>query len=151
MARCPHTLRRQRLATIEAKTALKSALKTASLCPSLRSRSDLLSVFFFPVARPLQGVGYLLGHVALVMLGEHAVGLERAGRLDHPFGDHTLALAEQIRQKALIGDRNGVLAIGHVETHRQIAAAHDAARLDQTAEPNAAAGCHVLFDDVAGR
>src|ERR1700724_1742964 len=102
---------RVRLAAIDAETALRCP---ASLCPSLRSRTDFLSVFFLPVARAFQGVGDLLGHVVLVVLGEHAIGLERAGWPDHPFGDHALSLAEQIRQEALIGDRYGILAVGHV-------------------------------------
>src|SRR5258708_22829357 len=86
--------------------------RTSSLCPCLRSRGGFLSVLFLPVARPFQCVGDLLGHVVLVMLGEHAIGLERTRWLDHPFGDHALPLAEQIGQDALIGDRDRILAVG---------------------------------------
>ena len=51
-----------------------------------------------------------------------AAGLERA------FGDHALPFAKQIRQDALIADRDGAVAVGHLEAHREMVAALQACR-----------------------
>ena len=99
----------------------------------------------------LQGVGDLLRHVGLVVLGEHAVGLERAGRLERAFGHHALPFAEQIGQQTLIGDRERVLAVGHVEADVEVLAAHDAARRDQSADAHAHARLELLLDHVGRR
>ena len=73
---------------------------------------------------------------------------ERAGRLDHALGHHPLPFAEKVGQDALIGDRDRILAVGHLEAHREIVAAHHGSGLDQTAEPDAAARRHVPLHHV---
>ena len=82
----------------------------------------------FPVALLLQRVGDFLRHVVLVVLGQHGVGLEPAAGLERAFGDHALPFAEQVRQDALIADRDSAVAVGHLEAHREIVAALQACR-----------------------
>ena len=85
------------------------------------------------------------------MFGEDGVGVEHADAVERPFGDHPLPFAKQVGQHALIGDRQFTLAVGHLETNFQIVAAHQAARLHQSAEPDARAGGDVLLGDIARR
>ena len=72
---------------------------------ALRQASGLLAVIVLPMPRLLQGIGDLLGHIGLVVFGENGVGGEHARAVERAFGDHALPFAEQIRQHALIGDR----------------------------------------------
>ena len=61
------------------------------------ARNALVLVLVLPMPLLLQGVGDILGHVALVMLGEHVVSLEHAGAVERPLGDDALPFAEQVR------------------------------------------------------
>ena len=106
---------------------------------------------FLPAAGLFQGVDDFLRHVALVMLGEHGVGIEDAARLELAFGHHALPFAEQVGHDALIAHRDVVLAVGHFEADAQIVAALDAAGLDQSADANARAGREMLFGHVGRR
>ena len=99
----------------------------------------------------LQGVGDLLRHVGLVVLGEHAVGPERAGRVEGALGDHALPFAEEIGQQALIGDRDGALAVGDVEADGEAVAALHAAFLHQPADADARPRLDLLLDHVGRR
>ena len=63
----------------------------------------LVAVIVLPMALFLQGVGDVLGHIGLVMLGQHGVGLEDAGSIERTFGHDALPFAEQIRQNSLVG------------------------------------------------
>jgi hypothetical protein len=98
-----------------------------------------------------QRVGDLFRHVGLVVLGEDRIGVELAGAVQCAFGDHALALPEQIRQHALIGDHDVAIAVGHIEADFQIVAARDTSRLDQAAEADARPGRNVLLRHVARR
>ena len=110
-----------------------------------------LPVVVLPVSLLLETVGDLARHVILVVLGEHAVGLEGAGLIERAFGHHALPFAEQIGQQALIRDRDGVAAVGHGKADLQVLAAGDAAFLHQPAETNARAGRDLLLDHVGRR
>ena len=68
-----------------------------------------------PLAARLQGLGDFRRHVFLVMLGQDLVRHEAAVGLQAAFHHHPLALAEEIGQHALIGDRQRFLQIGHAE------------------------------------
>ena len=71
--------------------------------PRLRARLlGLLWAFFLalPVALTPQGIGDLARHVVLVVLGEHRVGPEEAGRFEDAFGDDALPFPEQVGQQA---------------------------------------------------
>ena len=82
----------------------------------------------FPVALLLQRVDHLLRHVFFVVLGQHGIGLEPAAGLERALRDHALPFAEQVRQDALIADRDGAVAVGHFEAHRKLVAALQACR-----------------------
>ena len=110
-----------------------------------------LPVVVLPVPLLLEAVGDLARHVVLVVLGEHAVGLEGAGLVERAFGHHALPFAEQIGQQALIRDRDGVAAVGHREADLQVVAARDAAFLHQAAEADARARRDLLLDHVGRR
>ena len=109
------------------------------------SARRLLLVIVLPVALLLQRVGDVLGHIGLVVLGEHGVGLEHAGRVERAFGDHALPFAEQVRENSLIGHRQGRAAIGDLEADREIVAAHQRAVLHQAAEPEPLARRNMFF------
>src|SRR3982074_82154 len=87
----------------------------ASLRPALPRRACFLFVLVLPVALLLPAVGDLLRHIGLVVLGEHAVGAEGAHWIEGAFGNDPLSFAEQIRQQALIGHRDGTPAVGDLE------------------------------------
>ncbi len=110
-------------------------------------RHALLAVIVLPVALLLQGIGDVLRHVGLVVLGEHGVGAEHARRIERAFGDDALPLAEQIRQDALVGDRQRRAAVGDGEGHREIVAALQRALLHQAAEAETLAGTEMLLGD----
>ena len=59
-----------------------------------------------PAPLRLQRVDHFLGHVALVMLGEHRIGVERAIGGERAFGHHPLPLAEEVGKDAGEGDRH---------------------------------------------
>src|SRR6201987_3029444 len=83
----------------------RRSLPLPGLRASFRSRSACgLGVIVFPVPLLLQLVGDFLGHVGLVMLGEHSVGAEHAGTVERTFGDHALPFAEQIGEDSLVSD-----------------------------------------------
>ena len=63
----------------------------------------------------LQRVGHLLGHVILIMLGEHGIGLENAAAIERPFRHHALPFAEQVGQDALIRHGYRVVAVSDLE------------------------------------
>src|SRR6516162_6871373 len=65
-----------------------------------------LLVLVLPMPLLLQGICDFLGHVGLVVLGEHVVGPKHAGIVEGTFGDDALPFTEQVRQDALIGDRD---------------------------------------------
>ena len=96
------------------------------------------------------GVGYD-DEVNDVVFGKDGVGVELSGAVERAFGDHALALAEQIRQYALIGDRDIAIAVGHVEADFQILAAGDTSGLDQAANADAGAGRDMFLRHVARR
>ncbi len=93
----------------------------------------------------LQGIGDILGHVVLVVFGEHGVSLENAGSVERTFGNHALPFAEQVGQNSLIGNRQRRAAVGDLESNLQIFPAHERARLHQAAEPEPLARLNVFF------
>src|SRR5690349_21546110 len=101
-------------------------MASLSLGSTLRLSSGALAAFFaaffLPMALLLERVSDFLGHVLLVVLGQHAVGLEHAAAVERTFGHDALAFAEEIRQQALVGDPDGVLAVGHIEADPEIVA-----------------------------
>src|ERR1700735_2352468 len=109
-----------------------------SFCgPAFVAVAGLLAVVVLPMARLLQRVGDLFGHIGLVVFGKDSVSSENAGTVERAFGDDALPFAEQIGQHTLIGDRDLALAVGDFETHGEATAAHQTAVLDQAAETNA--------------
>ena len=107
--------------------------------------AGLGAVIVLPVSLLLQGVGDILGHIGLVMLGQHSVGPEDAGGIQRAFGDDALPFTEQVRQNSLVGDRQRGAAVGDAEIDREIVAAHQRARLHQAAEAEPLAGRDVLL------
>ena len=65
----------------------------------------------------LQGIGHFLRHVVFIMLGEHVVGAEHAAPIKRAFRHDTLPFPEQVRQDALIGNRNGLVPVRQVEAN----------------------------------
>ncbi len=98
----------------------------------------------------LERVSDLLGHVLLVVLGQHAVSLEHAGAVERTCGHDALAFTEEVWQQALIGDPNGAFAVGHVKTDLEIVATLDAAFFDEAAKPDAGTSGDMLFSHVGG-
>src|SRR5258708_17164189 len=80
-------------------------------------------VIVLPVPLLLQRVRDFLGHIGLVVLGEHGVGLEHAARVERAFGDHALPFAKQIGQISLVENRQGRPPVGDHDTHRTLLAA----------------------------
>ena len=119
--------------------------------PATRHSRARCAYIVLPMPRFLQGIGDLFRHVGLVVLGENRVGLEHAGAVERALGHDALPFAEQVGQHALIGDRDFAVAVGDLEADAQIVAAHEAAGLHQSAEPDARAGPDVLLHHVARR
>src|SRR5271155_2962188 len=95
----------------------------ASFCgPAFAALAGLLAVVVFPMPRLLQRVGDLFGHIDLVVFGKNSVSSENTGTVERAFGDDALPFAEQIRQHALIGDRDLALAVGDFEAHGEVTA-----------------------------
>ena len=109
-------------------------------------------LLFSPCHTPcsLQLVRDVLGHVALVMLGEHAVGLEFAVRLQLPVDDDALPFAEEVRQQAGVGDVEILRAVGDGEGDI-LAALDDAAFLHQPADAQPRVRGHLLLSEFGGR
>ncbi len=63
---------------------------------------------FLPAAGFFQRLDHFFRHVALVMLGEHGVGVEDAAGLELAFGHHALPFAEQVWHDALEAHRDVV-------------------------------------------
>ena len=63
------------------------------------------------MSRAFQSVRDLLGHIGFIVLGEYRVRLEGAAWIERAFRYDALPLAEQIRQHALIIDRDAGPAI----------------------------------------
>src|SRR5215207_3031261 len=120
------------------------------LGPSWKPRRSWrrLAFRFLPPALPFQGLGDLLGHVVLVVLGEEGVGPEDAARIDHAFRDDTLPLPKEVWDDAGIGDPHRLVRIGDAELDGGRAVPLDGPRLDETAQPEALAGRDALLGDV---
>src|SRR5271154_5269131 len=88
---------------------------------------------FLPMAALLESRGDLGRHVFLVMLGEDRAGDENAVR-HPPFGDYALPLTKQVRDDAVIANRDIGLAIGHAKRDPPPILVFDALRLDQPAD-----------------
>jgi len=86
------------------------------------------------VALLLKAVGDFLGHVILVVLGKHGVGIEDAGRIERALGHYALPFPEQIRQETLVSDGDRMIAVGELEMDLQIITPLDAARGDKAAD-----------------
>src|SRR5262249_44059752 len=129
----------------------RTSARDASLRSALRGGAELPFVIVLPVALLLQSVGDVLGHIGLVVLGEHAVGPKYTSRIEGAFGDHALPFAEKIRQQALIGDWDRTLAVGHLETDGKAVAAQNAALLHEAADANTRPRFDVFFDHVGRR
>ena len=99
----------------------------------------------------LEGLGDLGGHVVLVVLGEHGVGEEAAGSVELAFGDHALALAEEVGEDAGVADGDGLDGVGDGELDGRAGAALEAALGDEAAEADALAGRDVLLRHLLGR
>src|ERR1700741_938853 len=77
----------------------------------LRSRGS----FVAPSALLLEFVGYALGHVSLVVFGEHGIGMKKARSLHRALGHDALSFTEEIRQQSGVADLDVVLQVGHRE------------------------------------
>src|ERR1700741_4122697 len=77
----------------------------------LRSRGS----FVLPSALLLKFVGYVLGHVSLVVFGEHGIGMKEARSSHRALGHDTLSFTEEIRQQSSVADLDVVLQVGHRE------------------------------------
>src|SRR5882724_4615040 len=135
-----------------------ASLRSSSLRSPLRFSSGalatvltvVLAAILLPMPLFLERVSDFLGHVFLVVLGQHAVSLEHAGAVECTFGHDPLAFTEEVWQQSLIGDPNCVLAVGHVKTDLEIVATLDAAFLDEATEPDARTSGDMLFCYVGG-
>ena len=83
------------------------------------------------IALLLQGIGYFLGHISLIVFCQNRIGSERAGGVESALGHHSLGLHRTDR--AVDRDRrpspHGFIA--QCETGGQILAAPEAAFLHQ--------------------
>src|SRR5215471_155975 len=77
----------------------------------LRSRGS----FVAPSALLLEFVGDVLGHVSLVVFGEHCIGMKEAWSLHRALGHDALSFTEEIRQQSGVADLDVVLQVGHRE------------------------------------
>src|SRR6516225_5215658 len=125
--------------------------RNASLRSALCGGAELAFVVLLPVTLLLQSIGDVLRHIGLVVLGEHAVGPKCTSRIEGAFGDHALPFAEEIRQQALIGDRDCTLAVGHLETDGKAVTAPNAALLHQAANADTRPRFDVFFNHVGRR
>src|SRR5438067_1508648 len=79
-----------------------------------------------------------------------AAGREDAVGAHLALGDDALTLAEQVRQDAVIGDRELLGAIGDAEGDRvAVVGARQAVLLDEAADADAALGADMLLDQIA--
>src|SRR5215475_351975 len=53
-----------------------------------------LGVVILPVTLLSQGFSNILGHVGLIVFGEHGIGFEGTGGIEHAFRNHALPFAE---------------------------------------------------------
>src|SRR5260370_9139287 len=119
----------------------RNVLPPRSLLPPLRralrglgsAGIRLGGVIVLPVPLLLQRVRDFLGHIGLVVLGEHGVGLEHAGRVERAFADHALPFAKQIGPNSLVGARQRRAAVGDQEADRKVISAPQRALLHQPA------------------
>ena len=93
-------------------------------CFRFRAAVRLGAVVVLPEPLLLQRVGDILGHVVLVVLGQHSVGLEHTGGVERTLCDHALPFAKQVRKNSLVGNRQGGAAIANLERDGQVVAAH---------------------------
>src|SRR6516225_8658913 len=77
----------------------------------LRSRRS----FVAPSALLLEFVGYVLGHVSLVVFGEHGISMKKARPLHRALDHHALSFAEEIWQQSGVADLNVMLQVRHRE------------------------------------
>src|ERR1700722_16659557 len=103
------------------------------------------AVFFFPEPLLLQGIGDVLGHVVLVMLSKHGVGLEHAGSIERTFRDDALPFPKKVRQNSLVGNRQGGAAVADLEPDHQIVTAYERSGLHQAAKPEPLARLNMLL------
>src|ERR1700733_16032819 len=100
--RLPRSLR----CSLRLRRALRRARRSRGFCIT-----RLRAVIVFPVTLLLQRVRDILGHIGLVMLGEHGVGPEHAGGVESALGDHALPFAKQIGKNARVGNRQRGAAV----------------------------------------
>src|SRR5215213_5590649 len=85
--------------------------------PAGHPSSFCLLLLILPDTLLFQRVGDLARHLGLIMLGQHRVGPERPGGLQHAIRHHALPLPEQVRQKALVAHRHARLPIAALERY----------------------------------
>src|SRR5690606_16971803 len=123
-------------------TTESTSASTSAKCPisTVIFARPFLSFRVLPQPALLQPVGDLLRHIGLVVLGEHAVGLEDAAGPEFSFRHPAPPPPEEVGQYARKGDGNRALHVGDRERHRCALAAHHRALLHQPAEADALAG-----------
>src|SRR5260370_39856070 len=114
-----------------------------------RSRQSWLgdALPFLPAALLLERLHDFARHVALVVLGENGLRAQLTGRFQHALRDHALTLAEEVRQEALIGDRELVGAVGDDERDALAGQFDQRVGLDEAADAKARAGLHGFLGD----
>ena len=75
----------------------------------------LARTFVAPSALFFEFVGYVLGHVSLVVFGEHGIGMKDARSLHRALGHDALSFTEEIRQQSGVADLDFVPQVGHRE------------------------------------
>ena len=71
---------------------------------------------FLPASAFLQRVYDFTRHVALIVFGQYRVGSKYASRFQLAFSHDTLPFPKQIRDNALVTDRNVRFAVCHSES-----------------------------------
>src|SRR5438445_10937344 len=108
----------------------------------------LFTLALLPDALGLQTVGHFLGNIALIMLGQHAVGNKDAVRPESTLGDDALLLAEKVGQDAGIGDLDRFMRVRHRKGDRCALPALDRAFFDQSSQPDALAGLDTCRGEI---
>jgi hypothetical protein len=75
----------------------------------------LRGFFVAPSTSLLEFVRYVLGHVSLIVFGEHSIGTKKARSLHGSLGHDALSFTEEIRQQSGVAHPDVVLQVSYRE------------------------------------
>src|SRR5690606_25703901 len=130
-------------------TSASAKARINAKCPvsTMACSGSLFGVL--PDSLVLEAVGDFLGHVVLVVLGQHRVRHEGSVGGDRSLGDDPLALAAKIGQDAMIAHGTAGSSVTDRKADFRPSPADYRAFVDQPAEPDPLAGAHLCGLQVA--